>query len=146
MHSLHSVPLLDHSMNSLCVIIDVLYYIHMPPTFGVDTYEDYFSSIWSSTVAIYTNNHRCQYVHIIIDKPEFLPAPRTLVHQARLRKAQSISESDPKISDASPIPHGNKYWDQSFTSQALCITCTINKQIMVRTDIRISSLHVGIEM
>ena len=31
-------PLLDHPTNSLSVIIDLLYYIHMPPGFGEDTY------------------------------------------------------------------------------------------------------------
>ena len=98
-------PLLDHPTNTLSVIHDLLYYIHMPPGFGVDTVQDYFSSLWDRTVASY---YQCQYVYIIIDKPNFLPPPRTLVHQARSQKAKS-SEPEPNITDKTSIPHGNKY-------------------------------------
>ena len=48
-------PLLDHPTNTLSVIHDLLYYIHMPPSFGVDTFEDYSSSLWDRTVTIHVN-------------------------------------------------------------------------------------------
>ena len=58
-----------------------------------------------------THHQASYYIYIVIDKPDFLPPPRSIVHKARSSKSKSNQDSitEPTVSDESQIPHGNAY-------------------------------------
>ena len=45
----------------LGVIIDLLYFIHMPPPPSVSTFYDYFQVVWQQTVGKFTTHHQASY-------------------------------------------------------------------------------------
>ena len=51
------------------------------------------------------------YTCIIIDKPDFLPPPRTIVHTSRAKKSKSSQDTivPPEVTDESQTPHGKYY-------------------------------------
>lgn len=90
----------------LAIIID---YIHMPPPPDVVTFFEYFSFLWD---CVFDRYRKHKYLYIVIDKPDYLPPPRKLVHASRKERVGSLTCSaylDPEISDSSPIPHSQAY-------------------------------------
>ena len=103
--------ILSSPPRDLGVIIDLLYFIHMPPPPSVSTFHDYFQLLWQQTIAKYVAHHQASYVYIVIDKPNHLPPPRSIVHKSRSSKAKSNQDStvEPTVADESEIPHGQAY-------------------------------------
>ena len=58
-------------LTDLAIIIDLLYYIHMPPPPDVVTFFEYFSFLWDCVFDRY--KRYCKYLYIVIDKPQYLP-------------------------------------------------------------------------
>ena len=101
---LHSSPPSD-----LCLIIDLLYYFHMPPPPEVITFSQYSTFIWDTSVRKYGLHNKSKFIYLVIDKPDFLPPPRVLVHQSRAKATQESQSLDPEIGDEQPIPHDRAY-------------------------------------
>ena len=72
----------------LGVIIDLLYFIHMPPLPSVSTFCDYFQVLWQQTVGKYVFQHQASHIYIVIDKPDYLPPPRSIVYKSRSSKSR----------------------------------------------------------
>lgn len=81
----------------------------MPPTPNVVTFYDYFKSLWKQTIGKYVFHHKAKHIYIVIDKPSFLPPPRSIVHKSRASRTTQDVIVDPVISDESQIPHGSAY-------------------------------------
>ena len=103
--------ILSSPPRDLGVIIDLLYFIHMPPSPSVSTFYDYFQLLWEQTVGKYVTHHQASYIYIVIDKPDYLPPPRSIVHKSRSSKSKSNQDSTakPTVTDESQIPHGKAY-------------------------------------
>lgn len=114
----NSCPLLSNPPQDLSAIIDLLYFLHMPPPPSIITFHDYFNLLWQQTVGKYVYRHQALYIYIIIDKPDFLPPPRSIVHKSRAHthKSNQTSNAEPAVTDESQIPHGKTY--SSFLSNS----------------------------
>ena len=106
-----SCPILSSPPHDLSVIVDLLYFIHMPPPPSVITFHDYFHLLWQQTVGKYVFKHKALYLYIVIDKPDFLPPPRAIVHRSRTntQKSNLASAVEPVVTDDSLIPHEKAY-------------------------------------
>ena len=100
-------PILVNPPPDLTVVVDLLYYLHMPPPPTVAVFEDYFNHLWNQTVGKSVFHHQAAHIYIVIDKPDYLPPPRALVHE--LRASTSLNFIEPTVSDESSIPHGKVY-------------------------------------
>ena len=109
-------PLLSHPPQDLCVIIDMLYYVHMPPPPNVTTFNEFFTHLWNQTVGKFVFQHRAAHVIIVLDKPDFLPPPRSIVHTTRARSAQD-TKVDPTVAADEHIPHSRTYSSLLSASQ-----------------------------
>ena len=92
----------------LGIITDVLYFIHMPPPPSILTFYDYFQVLWQQTVGKYATRHQASYIYIVIDKPDYVPPPRSIVHKSRSNQLKSNQQSivEFTVTDKSQIPHG----------------------------------------
>ena len=130
-------PLLSQPPQDLCVIIDMLYYIYMPPPPNVTTYNEFFTHLWNQRVGKFVFQHGAAHVIIVLDKPDFLPPPRSIVHTKRARSAQD-TKVDPTVAPDEHIPHSRTYSSllsasQTFKSNLLEFITTqiINKAATV---------------
>ena len=57
------------------------------------------------------DSHQAVYLYIVIDKPDFLPPPRSIVHKSRASTQKSDQDSivEPVVADEYEIPHGKAY-------------------------------------
>ena len=136
----HNCPYFDMSPlpTDLAIIIDLLYYIHMAPPPDVVTFFEYFSFLWDCVFDRY--KRYCKYLYIVIDKPEYLPPPRKLVHACRKERAGSLTYLDPEISDSSPIPHSQAY--TSLLSSSETFKCKLIQYISKKMiENALSTLH-----
>ena len=103
--------ILSSPPRDLGVIIDLLYFIHMPPSPSVSIFYDYFQLLWQQTVGKYVTYHQVSYIYLVIDKPDYLPPPRSIVHESRSSKSKSNQDSiaEPTVTDESQILHGKAY-------------------------------------
>ena len=90
---------------NISFIIDFLYFVHIPPPPDVTTYSTYFSYLWERAIDRLGIKRGFDHIYIVIDKPEFLPPPRSLVHQSRADKAGKLNDQPYTISDDQTIPH-----------------------------------------
>ena len=60
------------------------------------------------TVGKYAIQKGSTHVYLVIDKPDYLPPPRSIVHTSRGKRNQEDS-LDPVIRDDATIPHSNSY-------------------------------------
>ena len=60
--------------------------------------------------------HRAAHVIIVLDKPDFLPPPRSIVHTTRARSAQD-TKVDPTVAADEHIPHSRTYSSLLSASQ-----------------------------
>ena len=97
-------PYSSSTPDDLCLIIDFLYFLHIPPPSDVETYSDYFSYLWQRVIEKLGVSRGFRQIYIVIDKPDFLPPPRQLVHQSRANKS-GIKDHPYTISDTQLIPH-----------------------------------------
>ena len=106
-----------------CIIIDAMYYIHMPPPLSTNTFLEYFEHLWGITVAKYGMQNENTKVYLVFDHQDYLPPPRSIVHTTR-GKGKQQDLPDPLIRNDSPIPHGNSY------SSLLANSKTFRKSIL----------------
>ena len=74
---------LPSSYDNVCLIIDFMCYIHMPPPSTTITYSEYFNYIWTMSTNHFAGNTTS--IIFVFDKPQYLPPPRTLVHEKRAK-------------------------------------------------------------
>jgi hypothetical protein len=86
-------------------IIDFLYFIHIPPPPDVANYSTYFSYLWERAIDKLGIKRGFNCIYIVFDKPDFLPPPRTLVHQSRAEKVGKLNDQPYPIADNQEIPH-----------------------------------------
>ncbi len=106
------------------LFVDFLYFIHMPPAVHVCTYKDFSIHLWNEAFVFYVNKYAIREVYIIIDKPDFLPPSRSIVHRNRYdSKCRSTPLCVPNISDNENIFHGSEYaavlGDQEYKAQLI---------------------------
>ena len=63
-----------------------------------------FTHLWNQTDGKFVFKHRVAHVIIVLDKPNFLPPPRSTVHTTRARSAQD-TEVDPTVATDEHIPY-----------------------------------------
>ncbi len=95
----------------VCVIVDFLYYLHMPPPDHLRTYAHYCTYLWNRAVSA----QRSCTVYVVIDNPDFLPPPRELVHKARASKHKGTTPVLPHISEENAMP-GSRDFTALLTS------------------------------
>ena len=81
--------ILSFNPRDLGIIIDLLYFIHMPPPPSVSTFYDYFQVLWQQTVGKYVTHHQASYTYIVIDKPES-QIPHGKTYSSLLAKCQGF--------------------------------------------------------
>ncbi len=96
----------------------------MPPAVHVCTYKDFSIHLWNEAFVFYVNKYAIREVYIIIDKPDFLPPSRSIVHRNRYdSKCRSTPLCVPNISDNENIFHGSEYaavlGDQEYKAQLI---------------------------
>ena len=104
-HSFACPTLVPHKI--LSVILDFLYYIHRPPPPDISTFSEYFQYLWNAAVT--RNLSISKYLYIVIDKPDYLPPPRKIVHEGRRKKSGYFRGVEPVIEDNAPLPHGTTF-------------------------------------
>ena len=102
-------PLVSNPTPELVVIIDLLYFLHMSPPPTVLTFGEYFDHLWQQTINQYSIRQGAFHVYLVIDKPDFLPPPRSIVHQSRASRSDQDTSPDPVIEDDQIIPHNETY-------------------------------------
>ena len=92
-------------------IIDFLRILHQPPPPHVENLEDFAKYIWDYAVVTLGFSRGAARVTIVIDKPQYLPPPRALLHTSRQKKlGVSATSKDVEFPDATgPLPHGKDY-------------------------------------
>ena len=107
----------------VALFIDFLYFVHIPPPNHILTYKDFAKHLWNEAVELYVKEYNIGEVYIVVDKPEFLPPPRQIVHKSRKSKTKPIPFCMPQIGDMDDIFHGKEYTtlltDIEFKSQLL---------------------------
>ena len=100
--------LFSNPVSDLCVIVDMLYFLHMPPPPTEVTFLGYFEHLWRQTVGKYAIHKGAAHIYLVFDKQNFLPPPRNIVHKSRGAKAGNAIP-DPTITEDAAIPHSNTY-------------------------------------
>lgn len=108
----------------VAIYVDFLYFLHMPPPVNVATYNEFSEYLWRKIVGNYTSKYNIKEFYIIIDKPNYLPPPRSIVHKSRYGKNKSIPLSIPDISDNGNMYHSAEYTtflgDQEYKNKIIC--------------------------
>ena len=107
-------------------IIDFLRTLHQPPPPHVENLEDFAKYIWDYAVVTLGFSRGAARVTMVIDKPQYLPPPRALLHTSRQKKlAVSATSRDVEFPCNWPSPS----WERlcmflittAFQGQANCI-------------------------
>ena len=56
-------PFLQTPTPDLCVIVDFLYYLHIPPPPDMSNFADFASFLWLSIVKVYAIDLHCSYIY-----------------------------------------------------------------------------------
>lgn len=113
----------SHPVSDLCIVMDMLFFLHMPPPPTVVTFHDYFEHLWRQTVGKYALQKNAAHVYLVFDKPDFLPPPRAIVHKSRGKRAEN-SIINITIRDDAAIPHNTAY------SSLLAKSSTFKQQLL----------------
>ena len=95
----------------IALYVDFLYFMHMPPPFTVVKYHELASHLWKLAVTKFLGNNNVREVYIVIDKPDFLPPPRNIVHELRSANVNTHTNTLSKLSitDDDDVLHGSHY-------------------------------------
>ena len=101
------------------VIIDLLYYLHMPAPSHISTFDQYAVYLWSICVQTFKTRLDPDQIYIVVDKPQYLPPPRDLVHTSRSDRTNNMTTVLP-VGSTLPIPHGSEYSAFLCTQEFKC--------------------------
>ena len=107
-----SCPLLSRELppvQDLEIIIDFLFLLHQPPPPDVLNFLDFSKYLWKKIVINLGVNRKAGTIKIIVDKPSFLPSPRTLLHKKRASKSGIMATNECTIGDTNNVPHCSSY-------------------------------------
>ena len=97
--------------NETEVIVDLLKFIHCPPAPDLKIYQDLVDSYWHQVVMKLGFKRNAEVVTLVIDKPDFLPLIRSLLHSERKTKQSKVNVKTPpteiKLDD--PLLFGQNY-------------------------------------
>ena len=98
-------------MHNCEVIIDFLKYIHEPTPPDLMTYQDLTDYLWTNNIMKLGFNRGASSVTVIVDKKDYLPPVRNIVHAERKAKSKNDSSlySKYEISDSFACLHGSDY-------------------------------------
>ena len=94
------------------VIVDFLRFLHEPTPPDILTYADLATYLWNNVVLKLGFNRGASCVTVIIDKPDYMPKIRDIIHKERKAKLKSNSTSSYQrlnISDNLACLHGTEY-------------------------------------
>lgn len=79
----NSCPLLTSADNcSLDIIFDFMRFIHQPPPPDILSVEQFAHHLWEKVVMGIGFRRGADRVTVVVDKPQYLPPPRALLHNA----------------------------------------------------------------
>ena len=117
----------NHTSGPLALYVDLLYFIHMPPPASASTYLEFAVHLWNIAIKTYIQHFSVEEIYIVIDKPDFLPPPRTLVHVQR-QKGNVVPLCIPNIKDGEQLCYGAEYssllGDKEYKAQLNKYLCT----------------------
>jgi hypothetical protein len=93
------------------VIIDFLKFIHEPTPPDIGTYKSLALYYWKNIIMKYGFSRGVSAVTIVIDKPDFLPAIRQIVHSERIKKSNQHKDLNYVITDNGQALHGMSHMD-----------------------------------
>ena len=96
-----------HSPHDL--IVDFLYVLHQPPPPHITTFSCYAKYLWERIVLKLGIHRGAKVIRIVVDKPEYLPKPRDLLHDKRSGNTGILNADDCNIRDDQIIPTCTKY-------------------------------------
>ena len=120
------------------VILDFLKFLHMPPHQAVGTYRELCDYVWQNVICLYGFDRGAKVVTLVIDKPNYLPLIRDLIHDER--KATHLPFiCPPHIKDNDKVPHGqnfasalsNKFYKQMLINYMCTYLCEKARQSLV---------------
>ncbi len=97
------------------MIIDFLKCIHKPTPPDVKTYQNLGDYYWRNVIKKFAIDRQANVITIVIDKTNFLPAIRGIIHEERKMILKSVDKQCTSslpadvIYNDSPIPHGSQY-------------------------------------
>ena len=91
------------------LIVDFLYMLHQPPPPHITTFSSYAKYLWDRIVIKLGTQRGANVIRIIVDKPQYLPKPRDLLHEKRTGKTGKLNVDECKISANEAIPQCSKY-------------------------------------
>ena len=94
----------------IALYVDFLYFLHMPPPPNIVTYCDLALHLWNKAIKRFLSQYNVE-VYIIVDKPDYLPPPRYIVHdqRARANRGSLVPVSHSTIEDNTAVYHGSQY-------------------------------------
>ena len=95
--------------NDFEIIVDFLFYLHQPPPPDILTYNSFADYMWKKVVLNLGVQRGAKFLRIIVDKPQYLPKPRQLLHASRSSKSGVSDGNECEITSEGEIPHGKEF-------------------------------------
>ena len=99
------------------LIVDFLFLLHQPPPLDINTFSSYAQYLWDKIILKLGVQRGAKVIRVVVDKSQYLPKPRGLLHQFRSSTTGKMSSHECNISDEGTIPHANNYQQMLANSQ-----------------------------
>ena len=90
-------------------IVDFLFMLHQPPPPDVATFLGFAKYVWNKIVLKLGVDRGDKTIRLIVDKPQYLPPPRQLLHACRSANTGVLRTSECVIAGDQLIPHSSTY-------------------------------------
>ena len=93
------------------VIIDFLRYLHAPPAPDLKTYKELSDYVWEKVIMTLGFGRGATHVTVVIDKEEFLPPLREIIHRERKNENWSVIKNFASllVGDQKPLLFGSDF-------------------------------------
>ena len=99
------------------LIVDFLFILHQPPPPDINTFSSYAQYLWDKIIWKLGVQRGAKVIRLVVDKPQYLPKPREILHQFRSSNTGKMNSHDCNICDEGTIPHANNYQQLLANSQ-----------------------------
>lgn len=96
------------------LIVDFLFLLHQPPPPDINTFSSYAQYLWDKIIWKLGVQRGANINRVVVDKPQYLPKPRELLHQFRSGKMNS---HECNKCDEGEIPHANNFQQMLANAQ-----------------------------
>ena len=91
------------------MLVDFLFFLHQPPPPDICTLAAFSDYLWDRIVLKLGIGRGAKVIRIIVDKSQYLPQPRTILHTTRSGKTGTMGTDEFTTNADAHIPHGNTY-------------------------------------